>query len=141
VPFPSWNATPGAYLAKVFLLCQGRLCHDTVKQHFVVVKVGIAESNNGLLPREFALDIASPNPSRDAVTIHYALPKAADISLKLYDAAGKLRAVLDQGRKAAGEYSATFDARDSRFDITSGIYFVRLKSPGFERTRKVMVTP
>jgi hypothetical protein len=84
--------------------------------------------------------VPSPNPSRDAVAIRYALPQAADISLKLYDAAGKLRAILDQGRKAGGEYSATLDIRDSKFDITSGIYFVRLNTPGFERTRKVVIT-
>jgi hypothetical protein len=71
--------------------------------------------------------------------IRYALPKTADISLMLYDAAGKLRAVLDQGRKAAGEYSATFDLRPSRFNFTSGIYFVRLNSTGFERTRKIVI--
>jgi hypothetical protein len=51
-----------------------------------------------------------------------------------------MRAILAQRRKAAGEYSPTFDIRHSRFDITSGIYFVRLDSPGFERTRKVVIT-
>jgi hypothetical protein len=141
VTFPAWNATSGGYLAKVFATHGGALMHDTVTKQFWVVPPGIEESDNEPLPTEFALDIVSANPSRvAAVALHYALPQAADIKLTLYDATGKLRAVLNLGHKTAGWHSATFDVRDSRFDITSGIYFVRLDLPGFKRTRKVVIT-
>jgi hypothetical protein len=137
---PSWNDTLGTYLVRVLVFNYARTIQDTLSGYFTVSTQGIEESNSGSKPRVFALDAPSPNPSRDAVTIRYALPKTADISLKLYDVTGKLRATLDQGRKAAGTYTATFDFRDSRFGIASGIYFVRLNSSGFERTRKVLIT-
>jgi N-acetylneuraminic acid mutarotase len=136
---PDWNDSAGSYRAQAVVFNYARTIDDTMSGRFTVLPTGLEESGSNSAPRVFALDAPSPNPSRDAVTIRYALPKAADISLMLYDATGKLRATLDQGRKAAGRYSATFDFRDSRFDITSGIYFVRLKSFGFIQTRKVVI--
>jgi hypothetical protein len=136
---PDWNDSAGSYRAQAVVFNYARTIDDTMSGRFTVLPTGLEESGSNSAPRVFALDAPSPNPSRDAVTIHYALPRAADITLKLYDATGKLRAILDQGRKAAGWYSATFDFRDSRFEIASGIYFVRLNSPGFERTRKVVI--
>jgi hypothetical protein len=137
---PVWNAIAGTYRAQATVFNYARTIDDTMSGYFTVLPTGLEESGSNSTPRAFALDAPSPNPSRDAVTIRYTLPQAADISLRLYDATGKLRAVLDQERKAAGRYSATFEIRHSRFDITSGIYFVRLKSPGFERTRKMVIT-
>jgi hypothetical protein len=141
--FSPWIAAQsGVHIAKcsTMLTDDANDTNDAGTKDFTVSAAAVKQPSPANSPRTFALDVPSPNPSRDEVTIRYALPQAADISLKLYDAAGKLRAILDQGRKPAGEYSATFDVRDSRFDITPGLYFVRLESPGFVRIRKVVVT-
>jgi hypothetical protein len=141
VNFSPWRAAPsGTHTAKcsTMLADDENDSNDACTRVFTVSAVAVKQPTSTGAPRAFALDVSSP--SRKAVTIRYALPKAADISLKLYDAAGKQRAILDQGCKAAGEYSATFEIRDSRFDISPGFYFVRLNSPGFERTRKVVIS-
>jgi hypothetical protein len=144
VDFSRWIAAQsGVHMAKcsTMLADDANDTNDACTRVFTVSAVAVKQPNSANAPKAFALDVPSPNPNRDAVTIRYALPKAADISLKLYDAAGKQRATLYQGHEAAGRYSATFDIRHSSFDITPGIYFVRLNSPGFEETRKFVMTP
>jgi hypothetical protein len=136
---PYWIAAFGVYQARAVVFNYAKTIQDTLYGYFTVSTEAVQAPSSIVAPKAFALDAPSPNPSRDALTIRYALPRAADISLKLYDATGKLRALLNQGRKAAGEYSTTFEIRDSRFDITPGIYFVRLNSPGFVQARKVVI--
>jgi hypothetical protein len=141
IVFSIWQVDTGQYLARLVAWSDTYSLYDTLRRNItVVLPTGINEDARQSAPLTWALSEPSPSPSRDKVNISYALPQAADISLKLYDAAGKLRAILDQGRKAAGTYTATFDFRDSRFEIASGIYFARLDSPGFVQTRKVVIT-
>jgi hypothetical protein len=133
--FPSWNLTFASYLAKVYALHNGIVLGDTTRKHFWVASTGIAESNQEPLPRAFALDIVSPNPSRDAVTIRYALPKAADISLKLYDATGKLEATFASGPAPAG--ASHLELRPSH--LSCGVYLLRLETGNNTLTRKLII--
>ena len=137
--FSTWQADTGQCLARLVAWSDTYSLYDTLRRNIMVLPTGMNEDARQSTPLAWALSEPSPSPSRDKVNISYALPKAADISLKLYDATGQLRAILDQGRKAAGEYSAMLDLRDSRFGITSGVYLIRLISPGFVQTRKVVI--
>ena len=138
--FSSWNAVVGSYQAKVYTMHGGSVMHDTIKKNFCVVAAGIADRNqNEVLPGEVALDAPEPNPCRDGAVIRYALPHAANVSLKLYDRTGKCAAVLSQGLTRAGWHSCAFIVHRSEFIGTPGVYFVRLQAAGIEKTRKVIV--
>jgi len=139
VRFPNWHAARGDYLAKVFLLRNGTTMHDTLRKRFRV-SAGIEdpEQTELLLPREVALDAPEPNPCRDGAVIRYALPHAANVTLKLYDRTGKCVAVLVQGLTRAGWHSCAFSVHRSEFVATPGVYFVRLQAEGVEKTRKVV---
>ncbi|MDM7924875.1 MAG: sugar-binding protein [bacterium] len=75
-------------------------------------------------PRAFALQQNYPNPFNPTTTISYAVPKASDIRLTVYDMKGREVAVLAEGRKAAGFYTVEFDGKN----LASGVYFYRLKA-------------
>ncbi len=75
-------------------------------------------------PKTFALEQNYPNPFNPTTTIAYAVPKASDIRLTVYDMMGREVAVLAEGRKAAGFYTVEFDGKN----LASGIYFYRLKA-------------
>jgi hypothetical protein len=145
VAFPSWNAVRGSYLAKIFMTCGNRVCHDTVQQRFTVLAEGIMESPGGEpASRDIDLKVSSPIDGHSPVRVLYSLPHAADIGLSLYDAAGKLRAVLERNRSPAGAYSMTLDI--ARL-VNSGVFFVQLRAraaSGAEAelvvTRKMVVT-
>jgi N-acetylneuraminic acid mutarotase len=142
VAFPSWNATPGVYLAKVFIMRGGVVYHDTVQARFVVVNTGVAQSGSEPPPQEFAFDIASTNPSRDqTVSLRYALPQASRLSLRVYDANGQVVRTLVDSRQEEGRYGVIWDRQDDRgCKLSAGVYLIRLDSPSFERTRKIVIT-
>ena len=74
------------------------------------------------LPRTIALLQNYPNPFNPTTTIKYEIPNAGQVTLKVYDMLGRVVAVLQDGMKDAGSWTATFDASK----LSSGVYFSRL---------------
>jgi hypothetical protein len=62
-----------------------------------------------------------PNPFNPTTTIRYQLSAAGNVSLKIYDMLGREVAVLAEGMKEAGYYTANFDGSK----LASGVYFTR----------------
>jgi hypothetical protein len=79
-----------------------------------------------------------PNPFNPLTRIEFGLAAPAHVTLRIYDAAGRLvRALVDDARPA-GRYSELWDGRDSRGRaVASGIYFYRLDAGAFTETRKM----
>jgi flagellar hook assembly protein FlgD len=62
------------------------------------------------------------------------------VSLRIYDAAGRLVRVLIAGTKPAGNYSEAWDGLDASGRASaSGIYFYRLDAGAFAQTRKMVL--
>jgi len=89
----------------------------------------------GYQPAEFSLNPAYPNPFNPGTNLRFNLPKAAEISLIIYDISGREVAILAEGFRAAGAYEATFNA----VELSSGIYFARLKTAGYAQTQKLVL--
>jgi len=79
-----------------------------------------------------------PNPFNPTTRIAFGLAAPSNVSLRIYDASGRLvRALVDEQR-AAGNYSELWDGRDSNGSaVASGIYFYRLTAGSFTQTRKM----
>jgi flagellar hook assembly protein FlgD len=72
--------------------------------------------------------------------ITFGLKEPATVSLRVYDAAGRLLRVLVAGSRPAGTYSELWDGRDaSGRAVASGIYFYRLSAGAFESTKKMIL--
>lgn len=76
-----------------------------------------------------------PNPFNPITTIRYALPSAAHVSLKIFDALGKEIAVLVDRHEDAGYKSIQFNGDN----IGSGVYFYRLSAGNFTQTKKLLL--
>ena len=76
------------------------------------------------LPAEVALLGNYPNPFNPHTTIRYALPKAGEARLVVYDIVGHEVAVLIDEPKSAGHHTVRFDAAD----LPSGLYIYRLQA-------------
>jgi hypothetical protein len=87
-----------------------------------------------VLPGSFTLHQNFPNPFNPTTTIRYDLGQATQVTLEVYDALGRRVATLVDGFVAAGEYTATFSAKD----LASGLYLYRLTA-GDQVTMKKMV--
>jgi rhamnogalacturonan endolyase len=84
--------------------------------------------NRKSIPTEFQLYQNYPNPFNPQTTISFALPKAAAVSITLYDVKGRLVRELVNERYQAGIHKITLDGTN----LASGVYFVhsRVWLPG-----------
>jgi hypothetical protein len=80
-----------------------------------------------------------PNPFNPQTTISYGLAEAGDVTLRIYDAGGRLVRTLVDGAQSAGSKSAVWDGRDDAGRaVASGVYFYCLRADAFEQTRKMV---
>jgi len=82
----------------------------------------------------------SPNPFRGKTALHYALPSAAVVRLRIFDSQGRQVATLVDGEKPAGPHSATWSGRDAfGAPVSAGVYYARLEADGVSAARKIVV--
>ena len=72
-------------------------------------------------PLQTGLNQNYPNPFNPSTQIEYTLSDLQEVSLRVYDMAGRQVAILVDGVKQAGRHTATFNAGN----LASGIYFYR----------------
>ena len=96
-----------------------------------VVKAETALS--GAVPTSYSLEQNYPNPFNPSTTITYSLPRDGWVELAIFDALGRRAAALVDGERRAGIYAVTMEASD----ISSGVYFYRLKSKTAAITRRM----
>ncbi|MBU0691501.1 choice-of-anchor D domain-containing protein [bacterium] len=84
------------------------------------------------LVTEYYVATSYPNPFNPETTISFAIPKAEQVSVVVFNSIGQEVAVLNNGRLDAGAHSFTF----SGADLPSGLYFTRIESDGFSQTLK-----
>ncbi len=81
-----------------------------------------------------------PNPFNPATEIVFGLSAPANVSLRIFDAAGRLVRELAAGDRPAGTHRAIWNGRDaSGAAVSSGIYFYRLEAGAFSETRKMVL--
>jgi hypothetical protein len=100
------------------------------------VSTGVEETAL-LAPRTYSLSQNYPNPFNPETGIRYHLPVAGEVALKVYDLNGREVALIESGKKSAGEHFAVWNGKDaSGTPAASGIYFYRLeaKSPTGAKT-------
>jgi hypothetical protein len=85
------------------------------------------------LPAPSVLVTTAPNPFNPVATITYALPGALPVTLRIYDARGRLVSTLVDSDQTAGEHRTMFDAAG----LASGVYYYRIEAGPFTETRKI----
>ncbi len=92
------------------------------------------------LPVEYRLAQNYPNPFNPSTEIEFALPSKADVSLEIYNILGQKVVTLLDEKLPAGTHRVTWDGNDSRGrQVSSGIYFYRLKTPDFDASKKMIL--
>ncbi|MGM0746104.1 MAG: T9SS type A sorting domain-containing protein, partial [Bacteroidota bacterium] len=87
------------------------------------------------LPDRTELLANYPNPFNPATTIKYRLSSDSNVKIDVFNSLGrKVATVLDQ-QQQAGEYDITFNADN----FSSGIYFYRLQTSDYVRTRSMVL--
>ncbi len=87
------------------------------------------------LPVNYKLYQNYPNPFNPNTTISYEIPAPAHVTINVYDTIGRKVATIVNEEKAAGKYQVNFDAGD----LSSGVYFFRIKSGNFVATKGMVL--
>jgi len=81
-----------------------------------------------------------PNPFNPVTTIKYSIAKDIDVSLVVYDVAGRRVRTLVDDHQRADVYKITWDGmNDQGQRVASGMYFYKFAAGKFVQTRKMML--
>ena len=94
-----------------------------------------AEVEVALAPDEFTLYQNYPNPMNPTTTIRYRIPKAGNVTLKIFDMLGAEVATLVSKYQSEGNYEVNFDASE----LSSGVYLYQLRVNNFIATKKMIL--
>lgn len=92
--------------------------------------------NDQPLRWKYGLYPSYPNPFSLSTTIRFSLAEPTDVHLRIYDVTGRLVATLLEREMNPGIKFVSFDAAD----LAAGVYFYKLETPKFTKTRKMVIT-
>jgi hypothetical protein len=90
---------------------------------------------SGEIPVAFKLYDNYPNPFNPVTNINFDIPKNSIVSLDVYDISGKLVETIFKQQLNAGKYQVSYNAGN----LSSGVYFYKLKSEYFTDTKKMVL--
>jgi hypothetical protein len=100
-------------------------------QNGVVTRI----ASQGASPTSVLLNQNHPNPFNPSTRIEYFLPKSGRVTIKVYDLTGREVAVLVDKPQAVGWHSVIFNS----LGLANGVYFYRLQTAGFTKTKKLLL--
>ncbi len=81
-----------------------------------------------------------PNPFNPSTTIHFSVAKTSQVTLDVFDVKGRQVRTLHNRLTEAGRHTANWDGLDNHGkSVASGVYLIRLKSPGKSITQKALL--
>jgi len=86
-------------------------------------------------PEEYILFQNYPNPFNPNTVIQYQIPEISFVTITVYDLLGREVAILINEEKPAGNYKINFSA----YDLTSGVYYYKIKAGNFTQTKKMIL--
>ncbi len=92
------------------------------------------------IPDKFALRQNYPNPFNPATTIRFDLPEVSKTRLDIFNILGQRVATLINNKLEAGYHSVLWNGRDNfGNNVASGLYFYKIQSGKFIKSRKMIL--
>jgi hypothetical protein len=129
--FGEFSTSPGESYTCIFWTAAS--VPDYGSAELAVGFIGSTAVDEERLPSEYSLEVISA--IADGFAVSYAMPVSGNVSLRVYDISGKLVDVLCDGDAAVGHHSLDWDAGK----LPAGLYFLRMETPGFSATRKLVL--
>jgi hypothetical protein len=92
------------------------------------------------VPKVYELSNNYPNPFNPSTQIQYAVPRASNVSLVIYNVLGQQVRTLVDAPQNAGRFTVTWDGRDNLGHVVgSGVYFYRLNAGETSLVKKMLM--
>ena len=121
--------------------------NDDLRSNFEIIlryylgmtQTGI-EDHEVILPDEYVLYQNYPNPFNPATTIRFGLPEKSEVRLEIFDILGRQVAIISDEPMDAGYHEIIWDSRNrSGGEVSSGVYFYRLRAGEFDSIKKMLI--
>jgi len=109
---------------------------------FTNILSGISEGSQSINYLTTMLYAPKPNPVVNGIAhISYSIAEPSKMTLKIYDASGRVIKILVNGQVERGIYNLIWDGRDDNHrSVAEGIYFYTLETPKQNFTKKLIFT-
>jgi hypothetical protein len=108
--------------------------HNYIK--FVLISQPIVDvKEQPAVANRYELEQNYPNPFNPATVINYSIPKASNVTLKVYDILGNEVATLVNKFQTANSYQVDYNAAS----LASGVYFYTIQAGNFTLSRKMLL--
>ena len=109
--------------------------YEIISTYGNVLSSGRTALDHIVIPNEYALQQAYPNPFNPVTTLSFGLPIETEVSLSVYNLQGKEVISLIDGNLDAGYHSVVWNADRH----SSGVYFVKMIAGEYVNTQKLML--
>jgi spore coat protein A len=111
--------------------------HEMMRQFEVIDPyTGITDDAPGY---SYLLSPVSPNPFNPSTVISFELPEQVEVSIRIYDVAGRrVRTLIDEVRGVGRHRVAWNGNNEAGIEVASGVYFVEMKTRQFREVRKAV---
>ncbi|HEY5134041.1 MAG TPA: T9SS type A sorting domain-containing protein, partial [Candidatus Krumholzibacteriaceae bacterium] len=98
------------------------------------------EHETPFVPKATALMQNFPNPFNPVTTLTFDVAQAGSVTIQVYDVSGRLLATLLNARVEVGRHRVEWNGKNANGSLVpSGIYFYRMKTAGYEATKKMIL--
>ena len=100
----------------------------------------VVGANEDLIHLVTKLNQNYPNPFNPTTTINYTLKENSMVSLNIYNIKGQKVKQLVSDQVLAGQHSVIWNGKDDNGKlVSSGIYFYKLKTKNYEKTKRMVL--
>lgn len=92
-----------------------------------------------MVPTSLELDPVFPNPVRSSMSVRYGLPRTSHVTMRVYDATGRLLEEIDGGSRDAGRHVFVWENGGGSGPLASGVYLLELTAVGSRQVRTFTV--
>jgi len=105
-----------------------------------ITQVTVKSLISNILPCNFSLSPAYPNPFNPITTIRYNLPEQSQVTMIIYDLMGKQVKTIVNQVEEPGYKSIIWDAtNNSGQTVSAGLYYYQINAGDFSRTKKMVL--
>ena len=100
-----------------------------------VIVTNSREIINVIIPTQFELKNAYPNPFNSITNIEFSIPMDSYVTIKIYNLLGKEISTLVDNPLQTGFHNVNWDADQ----FASGVYFIKLNTGDYTQSKKLML--
>ncbi len=109
-------------------------------ENFEIDIIELSTKDKLLIPDNYQLKDAYPNPFNPVTTIEYGIPEAAYVKILVYDLLGQKVKILEFSQKEAGYFTTQWDGTNQHGEsVSAGMYFYRIRTGNFSDTKKIIL--